>query len=341
MIMKIKIDCPYCEGFANLCKEFKELNYRKDLFRIVGHFYKCEKCTEEFTTTETDTISLTQLHNQYREKYNIPFPEEIAAIRGKYDLSASKMSEVLGLGANGYSNYENGEIPTPAYGNLISAAAEPSMFLILLENSKEHFSENAYVKVREKVLELIKTANATNEMYSRLNVFNKANNYTGYKKLVPGKFANLITHFIQHSNPDFNDKLKLNKLLFFTDFIHYKNFGTSISGLSYRAIQYGPVPANYDNIYAYLESENIVSTQFLKLANGGAREVFITENVFFNKNLFTEEEIVTISTIVEKFANISTWEIVDLSHKEKAWKELEDKKELIGYQDYAFELLAI
>jgi uncharacterized phage-associated protein len=250
------------------------------------------------------------------------------------------MSEVLGLGANGYSNYENGEIPTPAYGNLISAAAEPSMFLILLENSKEHFSENIYVKVREKVLELIKTANATNEMYSRLNAFNKANNYTGYKKLVPRKFANLITHFIQHSNPDFNDKLKLNKLLFFTDFTHYKNFGTSISGLSYRAIQYGPVPANYDNIYAYLESENIISTQFLMLPNGGAREVFISENDY-DKNLFSDEENDTIRTILEKFANISTWEIVDLSHKEKAWKELEDKKELIGYQDYAFELLAV
>jgi uncharacterized phage-associated protein/transcriptional regulator with XRE-family HTH domain len=340
MKMKIKIDCPYCEGFANLCKEVKELKYRKDVFRIVGHFYKCEKCVEEFTTTETDTISLTQVHNQYREKYNIPFPEEIAAIRGKYDLSASKMSEVLGLGANGYSNYENGEIPTPAYGNLISAAAEPSMFLILLENSKEHFSENAYVKVSEKVLELIKTAKTTYEIYSRLNVFNKANNYTGYKKPIPRKFANLITHFIQHSNPDFNDKLKLNKLLFFTDFTHYKNFGTSISGLSYRAIQYGPVPANYDNIYAYLESENIVSTQFLKLPNGGAREVFISENDYDN-TLFSDEENDTIRAILEKFANISTWEIVDLSHKEKAWKDLEDKKELIGYQDYAFELLAV
>jgi hypothetical protein len=42
-----------------------------------------------------------------------------------------------------------------------------------------------------------------------------------------------------------------------------------------------------------------------------------------------------------KKINISTREIVDLSHKEKAWKELEDKKELIGYQDYAFELLAV
>jgi hypothetical protein len=30
-----------------------------------------------------------------------------------------------------------------------------------------------------------------------------------------------------------------------------------------------------------------------------------------------------------------------LSHKEKAWQELEAKRELIGYQDYAFELKAV
>lgn len=66
--MKQKIECPYCDGTANLQKEAKELNYRKDAFKIVAHFYKCEKCNEEFTTTEADTISLMQAHNQYREK---------------------------------------------------------------------------------------------------------------------------------------------------------------------------------------------------------------------------------------------------------------------------------
>ena len=160
MNMKKKIECPYWDGFAKLQKEAKELTYRKDVFKIVAHFYKCEKCEEEFTTTEVDTIGLTQAHNQYREKNNIPFPEEIAAIRQKYDLPASKMSDVLGLGANGYCNYENGEIPTPAYGNLISAASELKTFLNLLDKAKEHFSENAFKKVRERVTYLIETADS-------------------------------------------------------------------------------------------------------------------------------------------------------------------------------------
>lgn len=340
MNMKKKIECPYCDGFANLEKEAKELTYRKDVFKMVAHFYKCEKCKEEFTTTEADKISLTQVHNQYRERNNIPFPDEISSIRQKYELSASKMSEVLGLGANGYSNYENGEIPTPAYGNLISAAAEPKTFMTLLEKAKEHFSENAFNKAKERVAYLSRTANEYAYLCSNLNIYNEPNNYTGYRKPEPAKIANLVTYIIRHSKPDFNDKLKLNKQLFFTDFMHYKNYGTSISGLSYRAIKYGPVPANYDNIYAYLENEQLISSQFLKLPNGGAREIFLSE-ADFDKNLFSDEEKDTIGTIIEKFGDSSSWEMVDLSHKEKAWKTLEGNRELISYQDYAFELKTI
>ncbi|MBK7883908.1 MAG: hypothetical protein IPJ81_08950 [Chitinophagaceae bacterium] len=95
--MKKVIECPYCDGYANLEKQTKELSYRKELFKVIEHFYKCNKCNEEFTTTETDTVTLLQAYNQYREKYSIPFAEEIISLREKYELSAIKMSEVLGL----------------------------------------------------------------------------------------------------------------------------------------------------------------------------------------------------------------------------------------------------
>ena len=340
MNMKKKMECPYCDGMADLKKEAKDLTYRKEVFKIMAHYYKCEKCQEQFTTTESDTISLTQAHNQYREKNNIPFPEEIAAIRLKYNLSASKMSEVLGLGTNGYSNYENGEIPIPAYGNLISATAEPATFLHFLDNSKSHFTGKAFTKARERVLYLIQTVDTTKDVCASLNVFNEPNNYTGYKKTALDKLASLVTFFIQNSNPEFNDKLKLNKQLFYTDFLHYKNVGASISGLSYRAIPYGPAPSNYDNIYAYLENEGVISSQFVKLSNGGVKEVFVS-NFDFDKKKFSEQEQNSICMIIEKFKNIPTWDVVELSHSEKAWIDLESNRKLIGYQEYAFELKAI
>src|SRR5258706_10044998 len=247
---------------ASLQKEARDLAYRKDLFKIIAHFYKCEKCSKEFTTTEADTISLVQAHNQYRQKYNIPFPEEIAAIREKYELSAAKMSEVLGLGANGYSNYEKGEMPVPALAKLIATAAKPTVFMEFLMDARSYFSENAFEKAKEKVEFLIEQETEFNSFYSSLNIYKEANNFTGYKKPSEKKITGLLATYIQKCKPEFNDKLKLNKLLFYTDFSHYKNYGRSISGLSYRAIQYGPVPANYDNIYTYLENEQIIRSEW-------------------------------------------------------------------------------
>ncbi|MBI1692722.1 MAG: hypothetical protein FYV88_4450 [Bacteroidetes bacterium] len=66
--MKENITCAYCDGVALLKKDKKEIKYRKDVFTILAHFYQCESCKEGFTNSETDTISLLQVHNQYREK---------------------------------------------------------------------------------------------------------------------------------------------------------------------------------------------------------------------------------------------------------------------------------
>lgn len=338
--MNPKIECPYCDGMADLQRETRELTYRKEQFTIVAHFYRCEKCGEEFTTTESDTISLLQAHNQYRQRYSIPFPEEIAAIRDKYDLSAAKMSEVLGMGANGYSNYEKGEMPVLAMAKLITTAAKPKIFMEFLMDARSHFSDNAFEKAKEKVEFLIQQENEFNPFYSSLNNYKDPNNYTGYKKPSAKKITGLITLFIQKCKPEFNDKLKLNKLLFYADFCHYKNHGSSISGLPYRAIQYGPVPANYDNIFAYLENEQIISAEWIRLANGSAREVFKTEGDP-DTGLFSLDELETINKVINRFNETSTWDIVDLSHKEKAWKELESGNKLISYQDYAFDLIVI
>lgn len=325
---------------ANLQKEKRELTYRKDQFTIVAHFYKCEKCGEEFTTTETDTISLVQAHNQYRQKYNIPFPEEIAAIREKYELSAAKMSEVLGMGANGYGNYEKGEIPVPAMAKLIATAAKPAVFMDFLVAARPHFSDNTFHKAKEKVEILIRQENELSPFYRSINIYKEPNNFTGYKSPSFRRIISLISLFIKKCTPEFNDKLKLNKLLFYTDFCHYKNFGQSISGLSYRAIQYGPVPANYDNIYAYLENEQIISSEWIRLPNGSAREVFKADDKM-DAGLFSSDELKTIHAVIDRFHKTSTWDIVDLSHKEKAWKELEAGKELISYQEYAFNLTTL
>jgi putative zinc finger/helix-turn-helix YgiT family protein len=102
-----------------LTKERRALVFRKETFEIVFHYYKCEDSGEQFTTTSTDDVNMNQLYNQYRDKFNIPFPDEIQSIREKYELSASKMSAILGFGTNSYRQYEAGEMPSISNARLI------------------------------------------------------------------------------------------------------------------------------------------------------------------------------------------------------------------------------
>jgi hypothetical protein len=86
---------PFTGGEAKLEKEVRGFEFRKDTFEVLFHFYICIDTKEQFTTTEIDTLNVNQIHNKYREKYGIPFIDEIRNIRSKYGLSATKC---LGLG---------------------------------------------------------------------------------------------------------------------------------------------------------------------------------------------------------------------------------------------------
>ena len=60
--------------------------------------------------TALDTENMEQVYQQYRKRYGIPSAKEIMATRKRYGLSATRISEILGLGTNQYRLYESGEM---------------------------------------------------------------------------------------------------------------------------------------------------------------------------------------------------------------------------------------
>ena len=58
-----EIDCPFCSGKAHLKKENREYDYKGKKVTAETYFYKCNNCTEEFTTTELDTKTLENIHS--------------------------------------------------------------------------------------------------------------------------------------------------------------------------------------------------------------------------------------------------------------------------------------
>jgi DNA-binding transcriptional regulator YiaG len=327
---------PLSEKTLTVQSRREKITFRKEDFEVVHHFY--EDMGHEFTTSETDEVTLQQVYNQYREKYKLPFPEQIQAIREKYQVSASKMSEVLGFGINVYRQYESGEVPNQSNARLIQLANDPEEFrkLILLSDA---FNEKEQEKVLKRVEGLIQEEKKDywqliiNEYLLNADAQPSAKN--GYLSPNLAKIQQVIVYLVQYLKPW---KTGLNKLLFYTDFGHYRNHGKSLMGLQYRAIPLGTVPSNYDKILANALETDLIQVEYVKLTNGNMGEKYLPnpQNTF-NESLFSTQELKTLQTVVENFKDKTTTQIVALNHQEKAWIDNHEQRGLVDY-GYAFGL---
>ena len=321
-------------------REETTLTYRKEMFPVVYHYYLCEDSGERFTDDTLDTINIVQVQNQYREKYGIPFAEDIKRIREKYGVSASKISEILGLGTNTYRLYEVGEMPSVANGRLILSVKEPLEFIKQVEASSHLLTEKEKEKylLKAKNLHQQEQNNSWNRLFEQ-RIFSKQvpDEYTGYKEPDLDKIAQVISCFSGNTTLY---KTKLNKLLFYSDFYAYKTTGFSITGISYKAIPFGPVPAEYDKLYIRLCDDQKLSINQVLFTNGNYGEQ-IKASVDFDPGLFKPAELEALNNVVNVFGNKNTEEIVMISHAEKAWIENEKDKKFISYQKYSFDLVGV
>jgi putative zinc finger/helix-turn-helix YgiT family protein len=320
-----------------LTKERRSMDFRKETFEIVFHYYKCEVSGEQFTTTALDEVNMNQVFNQYRDKFNIPFPDEIIRIREKFGVSAAKMSEILGFGVNSYRQYEAGEMPSVANAKLIQMADDPKRFIDMVELCGT-LDEKAKTKLIQKAQLLAeeKKRNIFNLNFKEYLLGNHlADIYSGYRNPNFEKFTEMVVYFSDKLSPF---KTKMNKLLFYADFLMFKQSCFSISGVRYKAIDMGPVPNNFQSIFEYLANKDEIDIYTTEFPNGYTGEQFkARKDRKFNAELFTENELETLEKVATVFKETSTSDIIELSHLEEAWKKNAKEKSVISYE-YAFEL---
>jgi uncharacterized phage-associated protein/DNA-binding transcriptional regulator YiaG len=322
---------PFTGGKASTRREIRVFDYRKESFSIMYHYYQCEDTQEQFTTTELDTLNINQVHNKYRAKYGIPFVDEIRYTREKYALSAAKMSEVLGLGANVYRNYESGEMPSVATGRLIRMAEDPSEFNKLLALSRNVLEAHDFDRVQKKLQRVLNVATEASVLADKY-IFRSQypDEFNGYRKGNMTKLGHVVRYLAATLAPFVTG---MNKLLFYVDFRHYQQYGRSITGISYKAIEWGPVPRNYGAMYNFLVDE-----QYIAIEEREVGEMLVWKDkikLTIESSPLEEEEINTIEKVVKKMKGKNTRQIVDMSHEESAWKENVKQKAFISYE-YSF-----
>lgn len=316
-----------------LLSEPSTIVYRKETFHYVHQFYECQDSHERFTTSELDDANMAQVQNQYRAKYGIPFPEDIKRIRQHYGLPATKMSEILGFGENQYRLYENGEMPSEANGKVLMSIMSPDIFRVFVENARGQFSEEEYEKLITKAAEWNRekfSSDVVDYVFGR----SRRDINNGYAALSISRIKNILLFFIEKGHGVF--VTKMNKLLFYTDFLSYRERGKGMTGLRYKAIQHGPVPVRWDRIYSFYDD---IKQEILQLSNDREGTMLVS-NLSPVMADFSKEDLEILKAVYERFKNEIPSQISETSHQEEAWKEYLNTDMLINYE-MAFTLKAI
>ncbi len=326
---------PFTGGTCTLKHEMREVTYRKETYKYMAQYWVCDDTQEEFTTTEQDGASIAQVYNQYRSKYGIPFPDEIRAIREKYGLSAIKMSQILGMGDNQYRLYENGEVPNLSNGRMLRSISNPKVMLDLVESCQNLISERELNKTTKHLQTLIAQSDQYRiQQYEATRIFPPCRNEdNGFASLSLPRLKNLLLLILNKCGEVW--VTKMNKLLFYIDFASYRDYGMAISGLTYRAIDYGPVPERWDRVYSQFDS---IRQEPRSIGDYDGCVLLTEKNA--DETLFTEQELKVIDHICETFKNCSSRDLSAISHFEEAWALNHENAQRIPFLQ-AFTLKAV
>ena len=289
--------------------------------------FKCVDTEETFTTTQMDVVNTAQIYNGYRNRHGIPFPDEIKDIRSRYELSASKMSKILGFGDNQYRLYENGEMPSLANGRVLKAIQSPRTFETFVDAAKGVLSDEEHLKLKKRLEEYEEKAFMDGLFCNLIYGDGARNKYNGYAMLSISRLKNVVLFFIEKFNGVF--VTQMNKLLFYADFLSYRESGQAMTGLTFKAIQYGPVPNRWDKVYALLDDIYQIEVEG-KNGNIGNK---LVSDISCDLSSFTNEQMEVLEKVYTTFKNDSSVSISQKSHDELAWI---DNNELHSFIDFKY-----
>lgn len=317
---------PITGGKVSLCWEWRDMEFRKETFRVMFPYYRCEDSGEQFTTTESDGVWYAQLHNQYCRKYGIPYIDEIRAIRERYGVSALKMAAILGFGPNQWRMYEQEEIPSVSNGRMIRSIMNPKVFLDMVESAREMLTEKEYLKITQRVKDIIaSSSNYHIEQYEVERVFaTTRGEQNGYGQLSLERLKNVMLYVLEHCQEVWCTKM--NKLLFYIDFLSYRERGVAMTGLCYRAIDFGPVPERWERVYSQFDE---IRQEVRTI--GEYEGIILQSDQAADTSIFSEDELYVLQTVCERLGECSSRSLSCMSHEETAWQIYHAMHEIIPY----------
>ena len=141
------------------------------------------------------------------------------------------------------------------------------------------------------------------------------------------KLRQLIIFFAHHEAVKPLGKVKLFKLLYFTDVTHIRITGASITGEEYLKFPLGPVPTHGDFVLKDLQLRRIIRQKRISLPNAHFMREF-TARQEPDMAIFNDQERESISLVIQEYgkdtASVLSWR----SHQEYAWLFAKERRPL-------------
>lgn len=315
--------CPNCEKETRLDHvRIKEaIEVRGEPIEVNAEYFKCMECGAEIENTRgPDSLALA--FQAYRHRHEMLQPGEIREQRKRYGLTQKELSRLLGWGDVTLSRYENGALHSDAHEKILRLAMQPRNLSTLIEEAPGILSEDK----RERLLTELRAADDGAFSFGRL-FEERFGNYSpdafsGFRKLDIQKLFNVILFFCDGGQL----KTKLNKLLFYADFKHFKDNVVSITGARYVHLQYGPVPDDYDYYFAELERKRLVV-----IVEEAFGEYTGFKCITQNKpdlSIFDQSELDSLAEVKAYFKDFSSARIMAHSHAEEGYKSTSEGEQI-------------
>jgi len=321
----MKIYCPVCnyeDGFEIIEKN-TTIVVRGEPTKVNISYHKCGKCGEEFLVNDLDDDPLAKAFAAYREKHKLLKPNEIRQFREGYSLTQAEFAKLLGLGVATISRYESGKLQEESHDTLIKLAMDSECFRNIVSNSEGVLNE----KKKQRILEQDSDQIADNfKRFITINFESKeVDEFNGFRLFDFGKFSNATLFFCKEGVV----KTKLNKLMFYADFLHFKDYVLSITGAKYAHVPFGPAPTNYDLYFPLMIRQGLLAVE--EIDYGGYLGEKYTSLINPDLNIFSEGELRVLSIVKEFFRGYKANEISEYSHVEKGYQETSNGK-MISYR---------
>ncbi len=327
--------CPFCEQETNVeeINETEELEIRDEMIPVDVKYFRCQNCGEEFEIATEDYDPYAAAYRGYRARKGWPQPEEIKAFREALGLTQQQFSDLLGIGVATLNRYENGALQSESNNSFLSLCMDdPWKLLWFSKRNPDILSSDQ----RETLIERIEgylngVPQLLSDAIERYGSY-PASIWSGGRELDFSKFTE-VAKILCHETKQFTTKLQ--KLFFYVDFKHYKEYGLSITGMQYAHLPHGPVPDEYKTWLAALTDWlNILEPEKINFPDYCGEAFSYKGQLDFS--LFSLDELATIRFVKEYFAGFTSGEIEEFSHNEKGYLETSPSK-CISYE-YAADL---